>query len=81
MDDELFRLECLKMAQGEGLTGEEAMKRAQKIFEFARYGDDGATEMRRALSGTAPILENEHVRVVGKDGNLGRFTDYIRSKE
>lgn len=65
MEHELLRLECMKLAASEGLKGDGAIKRAQEIFEFLRYGRDEVTEVRRIVAGA----QNEHVtvRAVGSD--------------
>ncbi len=73
MDDELLRLECLKLANGD-------TAKAAKMMDFIKCRGE-----QSAIAGTAtrvlPVLENEHVRVVGKDGDLGRFTDYVKDKD
>lgn len=70
MDDEEIRLECLKMAQGD-------TAKAEEMFQFIKRRG----KFNGLVGGfDAPKLENEHVRVVGKDGDLGPFTDYVKSK-
>ncbi len=50
MMDEELRLKALTAAQAEGLTGEAASKRADEIYKWLRYGNDGATSLRKALN-------------------------------
>lgn len=76
MDFETLRLECLKMAQAEGLKGSEAIARAQEFFDFLRVGADSATETRRIVAG----MQNKHVRVIGV-GDDSNFRDYIADKD
>jgi hypothetical protein len=73
MDHELLRLECLKMAHAENLSGEAAIIRAQELFEFLRVGRDSATEARRIVAG----MSNAKVKIVGVD-NDQNFKDYIK---
>ena len=70
MDDEVIRLECLKQANGD-------VTQAAKLFDFVKRRGEFS-----AFNGTItqlrdPVLENEHVRVVGKDGDL---PDYVKDK-
>ena len=76
MDHELLRLECVKVAQTEGLSGDKMIMRAQELFEFLRVGADSATEARRIVAG----MTNGIVTVRGK-GNDKEFRDYIKDKE
>lgn len=76
MDHEVMRLECLKLAHSEGLTGNDAIKRAQELFDFLRAGYDGSTESRGIQAG----MSNDKVRVVGV-GNDDNFKDYIKDKK
>lgn len=79
MDHELLRLECLKMAMmTEHLTGQDAIDRAQEIFDFLRVGADGASETRRIVAG----MSNKHVEVRAVGGDINAvlkkpFTDYL----
>lgn len=76
MDHETLRLECMKLAREEGLSGKDVIARAQEIFDFLRYGADSATEARKLVAG-APIA-----RAVGKDGEFEKpFKDYLRSED
>lgn len=75
MDHELLRLDCLRMAQSEGNKGDDLVARAQELFDFLRYGRDGATENRRIVAGQT----NGIVTVRGK-GNDQEFRDYIKDK-
>ena len=76
MDHELLRLDCLRMAQSEGIKGDALIERAQELFEFLRVGRDSATEARRSVAGQT----NGIVTVRGK-GNDKEFRDYIKDKE
>jgi hypothetical protein len=70
MDDELLKLECLKVALSEGLKGSEAIKRTKEIFDFLKDRNQGG----QLKAGPVP-----QAKVVGKDGDLeGPFKDYLR---
>lgn len=74
MDYEEMKLECLRLANGD-------IDLARKFYDFCRGRGEGEG-LRGMAIGTPfpPVLENEKVRVVGKDGNLGPFTDYVKDK-
>ena len=65
MDYEEMKLECLRLANGD-------IELAKKFYDFCL--GRGEVEGLRGMA----ILENDQVRVVGKDGNLGPFTDYVK---
>jgi hypothetical protein len=67
MDDEMLRLECLKMALEGGLSGSEARADAQRQFNWIK--GRSTTE-----SGDKPPVK---ARIVGRDGGE-EFQDYIK---
>jgi hypothetical protein len=73
MDDEVLKLECLKTAQGQGLTGDEARREAQRIFDWLK---------NRPASNPGygpPAEKTQQARVVGRDGRLEPpFDDYVK---
>jgi hypothetical protein len=72
MDDELLKLECVKVAQAEGQRGKDATKRAQEIFDFLKGRGQGDAIKAQ------PVPQ---AKVVGKDGDLdGPFSDYLKDK-
>lgn len=72
MDHEEMRLECLKLANGN-------TDQAADMYDFIR---SRGKYSGGALKGVAPedYPQNDKVRVVGKDGDLGPFSDYIKDK-
>ncbi len=68
MDHEEMKLECLRLAVQAGLKGADAMKFADDMYAFCRG------------RGEAPGLQNSKVKVVGKNNDLGPFTDYVHDK-
>lgn len=71
MDDELLRLEAVKLALDMRAGGPTVdwVHQANEIFDFLKR--------RGAHSAFAPVLENDKVRVVGKDGDVpAAFKDY-----
>lgn len=64
MDDELLKLECLKMAaEREGLTGAGLTTEAQRLFDFLKGRGQGGLRTE-----TPPDLVGGGIaRVVGKD--------------
>jgi hypothetical protein len=70
MDDELLKLECLKVVHSDGLRGKEAVDLAQKYFDFLKGRGQGDAIKAQ------PVPQ---AKVVGKDGDLeGPFKDYLR---
>lgn len=63
MDDELLKLECLKLCNGD-------VKEAQKRFDWIKSRNQG--EGLKPIDPKAP-----QARVVGRDGD-GDFKDYIK---
>lgn len=64
MDYEEMRLECLKLADGD-------VEKAAKLFDFCRGRGD--------FSPLAPSqTEPAKFDIVGKDGDLGKFKDYVK---
>lgn len=76
MDYEEMKLECLKVALSAGYTGDKLEVQAERLYNFCRgrgkYSEVHGDPFRE------PKLENEHVTVHGKDGDLGKFTDYVK---
>ena len=74
MTHEELRLKALAAAQAEGLAGRDAQNRAEEIYQWLRYGADGATETRMALEGVtltdAKTGEARPARVVGQDNDI-----------
>lgn len=74
MTHEELRLKALAAAQAEGLSGKDAQARAEEIYQWLRYGADGATETRKALDGVtltdARTGETRPARVVGQDNDI-----------
>ena len=74
MTHEELRLKALAAAQAEGLAGSYAQNRAEEIYQWLRYGADGATETRMALEGVtltdAKTGEARPARVVGQDNDI-----------
>jgi hypothetical protein len=74
MDDELLRLECLKRAQDQGLTGDAARSEADHIFNWLK----GRTPSLPLEQGSVTIGGGK-ARVVGRDGDLDSpFKDYVK---
>jgi len=71
---EELRLKALEAARQEGLSGDALMTRAEEIYQWIRYGADGATETRKALDGIsltdARTGETRPARVVGRDQDI-----------
>lgn len=71
MDDDLLRLECLKLADGDP-------GRAADLFDFIKRRG------KYSISGTlaeAPPATEPKARVVGRDGKLEKpFDDYLRDE-
>jgi hypothetical protein len=67
MDDELLKLECLKVAiDKEGLKGSAATARAQEIFDWTKG------------RGQTDTVGEGQAKVVGRDGKLEKpFSDYL----
>lgn len=73
MDDELLKLECLKLALDKGMTGKEARDEAQRIYDW--------TKGRGQKDNTAIGSGSQRADVRGKDGEMEKpFRDYL-SKE
>lgn len=73
MMDEELRLKALAAAQAEGLGGKEASARAEEIYQWLRYGNDGATEVRQVLDGVTLRDADGNVRpakVVGRNEDI-----------
>jgi len=70
MDHEELRIEALRLAKDEGLSGPDLLARAQELYHFIRYGADGATETRAVLDGVTLNRADGSVmpaKVVAKD--------------
>lgn len=69
MDDELLKLECLKLAHSEGLRGSAATEAAGRYFNH----------LKGRSADSSPHGATPQARVVGKDGNLEPpFKDYVK---
>jgi len=74
MDDELLKLECLKVA----------LESWQNFSpEEKRRADDALTLATRIFDWTKGRNHNDIIgggaaKVVGKDGDLGKFKDYVK---
>lgn len=70
MDHEEMRLECLKLAKGNTAF-------AADMYDFIR---SRGKYSGGALKGVDPASypQNDKARVVGKDGDLGPFNDYVK---
>jgi hypothetical protein len=68
MDHEEMRLECLKMAQAEGLTGDAMTARGDYLYKVARYGKDEADRLlnERELFAEAMAREPADPNVVAE---------------
>ncbi len=63
MDDELLKLECLKMARETGHSGADLTREAQRLFDFLKG------------RGQTDLVGGGKARVVGKDSDIP-FSDY-----
>lgn len=85
---EELRKAALDAAIAEGAKGDDVLKRAEEIYQWLRYGNDGATPVRRALAGQHVSAEGNgrmkpvpRADVVGRDGNFTpKFDDYLRDE-
>ena len=69
MDDEVLKLECLKCAQQQGLTGEAARVEGAKIFNWLKGRDENQSD----------VVGGGKARVVGRDGTFASpFDDYVK---
>lgn len=59
MDHETMRLECLKLAQAEGLTGDAMSARADYLFQCTRYGKAEADRLRTEAAADARWRERQ----------------------
>lgn len=66
MDDEVLKLECLKLATQQGLRDEAAREEARKMFNQIKGRSEGYG---------APQTETPKAKIVGKDGDL---PDYVK---
>jgi hypothetical protein len=71
---EELRLKALEAARQENLSGAELMARAEEVYQWLRYGADGATDTRKALDGItmtdARTGESLPANVVGRDSDI-----------
>jgi len=71
MDDELLRLECLRLCDNDPV-------KAQDRFDFLKGRGKYSSG---ALKGVAPPAAESKARVVGRDGDLEKpFKDYLRDE-
>lgn len=73
MDHDKIMMECLSMATTQGLKGKEARDEAAKMFSLIT-GRSYESVIGTPLQTTTPPKAN----VVGKDGDLGKFQDYLK---
>jgi hypothetical protein len=66
MDDELLKLECLRLVLDQEPKHLDPLRRAQEIFDWTKG------------RGQTDIIGGGQAKVVGKDGDLGKFTDYVK---
>lgn len=83
MMEEELRLKALKAARSEGVPHNETIARAEEIYQWLRYGADGATQNRRALAGevVAPRTNWEGVELLDAEGNARLAKVVGRDKE
>lgn len=74
MTFEELRLKAIQVARDEGAMGAGLIARAEEIFQWLRYGSDGATDLRKTLDGitltNAKTGETMPARVIGKGGDI-----------
>ena len=83
-----LRKAAVDAAIAEGAKGDDILKRAEEIYQWLRYGNDGATPVRCALAGQHVSAEGNgrmkpvpKADVVGRDGEfLKKFDDYLREE-
>jgi hypothetical protein len=75
MDHEKIMIECLSMATSQGFKGSEARTEAAKMFALIT-GRSYESVIGQPMQTTTP----PKAEVVGKDGNIPGFTDYLKDK-
>ena len=73
MDHEKIMIECLSMATSQGFKGSEARDEAAKMFALIT-GRSYESVIGQPMQTTTP----PKAEVVGKDGNIPGFTDYLK---
>ena len=73
MNYEQIMLDCLKLATEQKLQGEEARKEAARMFSQIT-GRTYESIIGKPMQTTTP----PKAEVVGKDGDLGKFQDYLK---
>jgi hypothetical protein len=87
MDHEKIMIECLSMATSQGFKGAEARTEAAKMFALIT-GRSYESVIGGRMPTTAPPQDASWVptgsgpkaEVVGKDGNIPGFTDYLKDQ-
>ncbi len=69
MDYEEMKLECLRLAVDAGHKGDDAIAMAKRFYDHCRDHNQNAP------------LSNAKLTVHGRDGDLGKFTDYVKRDE
>lgn len=73
MTHEELRLKAMELAL-KHVDGGDVMERAEKIYQWLRYGNDGASEVRALLDGVtltdAKTGETRPAKVVGRDNDI-----------
>ena len=76
MDDELLKLECLKLARESGLQSTDLTKEAWRLFDFIKArGAFSSINYRDWEDVKNDFIGGGKARVVGKDGDVP-FKDY-----
>jgi hypothetical protein len=75
MDDELLKLECLKLAADKGLVGQQLTEEAWRLFDFIKGRGKFSQVNYWAIGERDDLIGGGKARVVGKDGDVP-FKDY-----
>lgn len=74
MMDEELRLKALEAARNSGAAGEALIESAEAIYQWLRYGADGATATRKAMDGVeltdAATGRTRPAKVIGRDNDI-----------
>ena len=74
MTHEDLMMDCIRQATIQGLKGQEARDEAAKMFALIT-GRSYDSVIGKPMQTTTPSSKAE---VVGKDGDLGKFQDYLK---
>lgn len=75
MDHQEMMMDCIRQATIQGLKGQEARDEAAKMFALIT-GRSYQSVIGQPMQTTTP----PKAEVVGKDGNIPGFTDYLKDK-